>query len=260
MPNPFDDIFLPASPADPTEAAKRAMRPLRKRFYTDVSVRETAAGFAIELDSRPVRTPARETLALPNGALAETVAAEWRAQGETIDPAKMPLTRLANVVIDAVGAAADEIAEDVARYLGSDLLVYRADGPERLVARQHAQWDPVLDWARDAHGARFILAEGVVFASQPDTAIAAIRALIPKNPWRLAAVHVITTLTGSALLALALAEGAIGLDAAWSAAHLDEDWNMELWGADALALERRAFRRAEMDAAATVLSQVGESL
>jgi chaperone required for assembly of F1-ATPase len=132
-------------------------------------------------------------------------------------------------------------------------LFYRAEGPERLVARQHDQWDPILAWARDAHGARFVLAQGVVFVTQPASAVDAMRRLIPTSAWRLGAVHVMTTLTGSALIALAVSEQAISSDAAWSAAHVDEDWNQELWGRDDTARARRAERRAEFDAAACVL-------
>jgi len=238
----FDDFFAetPTDPTDPNEAARRSMRPLRRRFYTTADMRPGGEGFAIELDGKPVRTPARRTLALPTAALAERVVAEWRDQVETIDPARMPLTRLANAVIDAVADKSTEVADEIARYLRSDLVVYRAEGPERLVERQSRAWDPVLAWARDAHGARFVLVEGVVFAEQPEPAIAAMRALLPADPWRLGALHVVTTLTGSALLGLALAAGVLTADDAWAAGHVDEDWNMALWGHDDEALARRA--------------------
>jgi chaperone required for assembly of F1-ATPase len=252
MTNPFENIF--GGPvADPNEAAREAMRARRRRFYKTATVRETEGAFAVELDGRPVRTPARRLLAFPTLPLAERAATEWQAQVEFIDPAKLPLTRLANTIIDAVEGAHAEVAADVARYIASDLLFYRAEGPERLVARQHGEWDPILAWAREAHGARFVLAQGVVFVTQPETAVAAMRRLIPVGPWRLGAAHVITTLTGSALIALALAEQAITADDAWAAAHVDENWNEELWGRDDVAVARRAQRRTEFDAAVCVL-------
>jgi chaperone required for assembly of F1-ATPase len=239
---------------DPTEAARRSLRPpSRKRFYRRAHVGERAP-FAILLDDRSVKTPGGNALALPSRALAETVAGEWEAQSERIDPAVMPLTRLANTIIDGVVAAPAPIAEEIVKYLGSDLVCYRADTPGGLVQAQARHWDPVLRWARDALGARFVLAEGVVFVAQPEQAIEAARAAIPPEPWRLGAVNVITTLTGSALIALALSEGQLAVDAAWDAAHVDEDWNMSLWGRDELALDRRAKRFAEMQAAATVLA------
>jgi chaperone required for assembly of F1-ATPase len=242
-----------SDPLDPTESARRNMRPqLRKRFYQRAHVGD-AAPFAILLDNRPVRTPAGNALALPSRALGEAVAAEWDAQQERIDPAVMPLTRLVNAVIDGVAMAPAPVADEVAKYLGSDLVCYRADTPAGLVARQAQHWDPILDWAREALGARFVLAEGVVFAAQPDHAIVAASAAIPSDPWRLGAVNVITTLTGSALIALALSQGRLGVDEAWTAAHVDEDWNMSQWGRDELALDRRATRFAEMQAAGTVL-------
>jgi chaperone required for assembly of F1-ATPase len=181
------------------------------------------------------------------------MAAEWGAQGEFIDPAGMPLTRLANTIIDGVAAQTDAVAAEVAKYLGSDLVFYRAEAPERLVERQTRLWNPVLTWAREALDARFMLAAGVVHVEQPQAALAAARAAIPRDPWRLGAVHSVTTLTGSALIALALAQRQLSTAQAWEAAHVEEDWNMEQWGRDELALERRNFRFAEMQAAATVL-------
>jgi len=201
-----------------------------------------------------VKTPAGSTLAASSALLAQAIAAEWNAQGERIDPATMPLSRLANTIIDGVSPAPGPVADEIAKYLGSDLVCYRADAPEGLVAAQAQYWDPVLAWARDAHGARFVLIEGVMFVAQPENAVAAFRAVIPSDPWRLGAVHLITTVTGSALIALAVAAGDLGVDDAWAAAHVDEDWNMKLWGRDEIALARRAARFADMQAAGKVLS------
>jgi len=250
----FEDIFSP-SPIDPTEAARRAVRPtLKKRFYKAVGVADTAEGFAVMLDGRPVKTPARRALAAPTQKLGAALAAEWDAQAEVIDPAKMPLTRLANTIIDGVAAASRDVAAEIEKYLGSDLVCYRAEGPDRLVARQAHQWDPILAFAREKLGARYEITCGVRFVTQSPDAIAAGRRAIPIDPWRLGAVHAVMTLTGSALIALAFERGAVTLEQAWTAAHVDEDWNMELWGRDELALERRAARLAEMQAAATVLT------
>jgi chaperone required for assembly of F1-ATPase len=252
----FEDIFV-NQPLDPTEAARRAMRPqLRRRFYARVGVEDAEGEFRIVLDGRAVMTPARRPLAAPTRPLADMLAAEWEAQSDVIDPAKMPLTRLANSIIDGVADAVPAVAAEVEKYLGSDLLFYRAAGPEGLVARQSQAWEPVLAWAREALGARFALTQGMTFVAQPAHAIAAAAAAIPREPWRLGALNAITTLTGSALIALALAGGALSVDQAWAAAHVDEDWNMDFWGRDALALERRAARLAEMQAAAAVLRTV----
>jgi chaperone required for assembly of F1-ATPase len=168
----------------------------------------------------------------------------------------MPLTRLANSIIDGVTDAAAAVAAEVEKYLASDLLFYRAEGPDGLVAREAAAWDPVLAWAREALGARFVTAQGMVHVAQPASALAVANAAIPRDPWRLGAVHAITTLTGSALIAIALARGALTIDQAWDAAHVDEDWNMAFWGRDEIALERRAARFAEMQAAALILRTV----
>jgi chaperone required for assembly of F1-ATPase len=252
----FDEIFA-NSPIDPTDSARRSIRPaLKRRFYRAVSIAPEGDGFAVTLDGRPVRTPARRAFAAPTEPLAQALAAEWDAQTEVIDPAKMPLTRLANTIIDGVAAVAPEIVAEIEKYLGSDLVCYRAATPDGLVAREARQWDPILAFARDALDARFEVTHSVSFVAQPAAAIAAAARAIPSNPWRLGAVHTVMTLTGSALIALAVAARAVTLDVAWAAAHVDEDWNMDQWGHDELALARRAGRRAEMQAAATVLELV----
>lgn len=252
----FEDIFKNA-PLDPVQAARRAVRPrLRRRFYQRAEVEDADGEFRIVLDGRPVKTPARRALAAPTRALAQALAAEWEAQRDVIDPAKMPLTRLANTIIDGVTDAPSAVAAEINRYLACDLVFYRAPGPAGLVAWQAEAWDPVLAWVRETLGARFVLAEGIAFVAQAPHALAAASSAIPTDPWRLGAMHAITTLTGSALIAIALSRGALSVDAAWAAAHVDEDWNMKFWGRDALALERRAARFAEMQAAATVLEAI----
>jgi chaperone required for assembly of F1-ATPase len=250
----FDDIFK-NQPLDPTEAARRNMRPqLRKRFYKAVSVEPQGGGYVVLLDGRPVKTPARRTLAAPTPALAQALADEWEAQREVVDPAAMPLTRLANSIIDGVTDKPDAVKAEVAKFLGSDLVCYRAGSPDGLVERQAQHWNPLIAWARDALGARFVLGEGVMFVTQPQEALAAAARAIPDEPWKLGAVSAITTLTGSALIALTMAEGQLSPSDAWAAAHVDEDWNMHQWGRDEQALERRAAREAEMQAAAKVLA------
>ena len=250
-------------PLDPNEAARRGMRPrLRRRFYEEVSVSEGEGGFALALDGRPVRTPAQRLLAAPTAALADMLADEWRAQREFIDPSSMPLTRLANSIIDGVADAAPDVVAEVEKYLASDLIFYRAEAPQGLVRGQETAWDPLIVWAREALGADFRTGAGVVHLPQPQDALTAAAAIIPRNSgnaidiWRLGATHSVTTLTGSALIALALLSSKLSVADAWAAAHVDENWNMAQWGRDELALERRAYREAEMQAAGRVLALV----
>jgi chaperone required for assembly of F1-ATPase len=253
----FTEIFE-NQPLDPTEAARQTLRPrLRKRFYKQANVGDAQDGAGISLDGRPVLTPRRRAFVAPTQAMAAAIAAEWNAQAEFIDPQQMPLTRLANAAIDAVAENPQSVADEIAKYLGSDLLFYRAESPRELIDKQSRAWDPVLSWAREAFDARFVLAQGVVHLPQPPEAIAAMQKSIPRESWRLAAVSSITTLTGSGLLALAIAHDAIDTDSAWAAAHVDEDWQMAQWGRDELALERRAYREAEFRAAVSVLRLVG---
>jgi len=243
-------------PTGPVEAARRAVRPvLRHRFYKAVTIAtgEGANGHAICLDGKPVRTPGRRALAAPTPELARALADEWAAQGDAIEPATMPLTRLANTIIDGVAAAQEEVAAEIRKYLACDLVFYRAENPPALRARQATHWDPILSWARQVLDADFKPGVGVVHVVQPAAALDAAGEKLPQDPWRLGAAHAATTLTGSALLALALMHGAITPEAAWQAAHVDEDWNMEQWGRDEIALQRRGLRFAEFKAAALVL-------
>ncbi|MGZ5874554.1 MAG: ATP12 family chaperone protein [Bradyrhizobium sp.] len=249
----FDEV-AGKSPLDPLEAARRSTRAAqRKRVYSNAGVGEAEGGFSITLDGRPIKTPSGRQVIVPTRSIADAIAAEWNAQGETIDPLTMPLTRFANSVVEGVVDMVDAVADDIAKYLGSDLVFYRAGHPEALVAREAAHWDPVLFWAADTLGAHFILAEGIVHVRQPETAIAAARGTLPTDPWPIAALHVITTLTGSALLALALFHGVIDQDQAWTAAHVDEDWNIEKWGVDEEVEARRAARLVDFKAAAGIL-------
>ena len=249
------------SQLDPEEAVRRGTRtPRRKRFYAKAGAIEGKDGFAITLDDRPIRTPSGRQVVVPVREIADAVVAEWEAQQEFIEPLTMPLTRFANSVVDAVVDRVEAVTDDLAKYFQSDLLFYRAGHPEALVAREAAHWDPVVFWAADTLGAHFILAEGIVHVRQPDSAIAAARAALPEDPWSIAALHVITTLTGSALLALALKQGVVDPDQAWAAAHVDEDWNSEKWGVDEEVATRRAARLVDFRAAVRILKALNPLL
>jgi len=249
----FDEV-AGKSPLDPQEAVRRTTRrPQRKRFYASAGVGEIAGGFSVRLDGKPIKARSGRQLIAPVRSIADAIAAEWNAQGETIDPLTMPLTRFGNSVVEGVIDQVDAVADDIAKYLGSDLLFYRAGHPEALVAREAAHWDPILFWAADTLGAHFVLAEGIVHVRQPDSAVAAARAALPSDAWSIAALHVMTSLTGSALLALALFHGVLDQDQAWAAAHVDEDWNCEKWGVDDEVAARRAARLVDFGAAAGIL-------
>lgn len=249
----FDEVYGQA-PLDPEEAVRNSTRgPQRKRFYACAGMTEAPDGFAITLDDKTVRTPSRKPLTAPARGIAEAIVAEWEAQQDTINPMTMPLTRLANSVIDAVGDNVQAVADDIAKYFGTDLLFYRAGHPQELVAREAKAWDPVLFWAAENLGAHFILAEGIIHVRQPEPAIAAARATLPTDPWAIAALHLVTTLTGSALLAVSLLLGHLDADQVWAAAHVDEDWNIEHWGIDEEVAARRAGKLVDFQAAAFAL-------
>jgi chaperone required for assembly of F1-ATPase len=255
----FDDIAGQPE-TNPMEAARRSSRAVqRKRFYADAGVGEADGGYTVTLDGKPIKTPSGRTVVVPARALAEMIAAEWSAQGEFIEPLTMPLTRFANSVVQGVVDQAEAVKDDVAKYFASDLLFYRAGHPEGLVAHEAEHWDPVLFWAKDALGAHFMLAEGVMHVRQPDAAIAAARGALPGDPWMIAALHVITGLTGSALLALALFHGVIEADQVWAAAHVDEDWNAEKWGVDDEVAARKAAKLVDFNAVAAALKELRQA-
>ena len=222
-----------------------------KRFYKEVAV----ADGQILLDGRPVKTPARAGLVLPTAALAEAVAAEWRAQEEEIDPRTMRLTGLGNAAIDRIAPDLAAFTRPLAAYAESDLLCYRADAPPELAARQAEAWDPLLAWARGRFDVHFTVTSGIVHAPQPDATIARLgEALAAYEAFHLAGLAPLITIGGSLVTALALAEQEIDPDSAFDLTHLDELWQARRWGEDRLALEARAARKRDFMAAAQLLA------
>ncbi|MBC8049046.1 MAG: ATPase [Chitinophagales bacterium] len=225
-----------------------------KRFYREASVGEEGGLWRVLLDGKAMRTPAKAMLAVKSRALAEAIAAEWAGQGKLIAPAIMYLTRFANTAIDRVQGAEAAVRDDLLAYAGGDLVLYRVEGPEALRSRQDAAWNPPLQWAREALQAEFRIAGGIRAVEQPAESIERLRAFFaPFDTFALTALHVMTTMTGSALLTAAHAADTMDLPAVWAAAHVDEDWQIGKWGEDDEAVARRARRWREMQAAAHLL-------
>lgn len=224
----------------------RIHRPLPKRFYKSIAVTDQ---LGIALDGRSVKTPLKAALILPNRALAEAVAAEWDAQVDVINPHAMPLTKLANTAIDRVIPERPKIAAEILEFAGSDMVCYRAESPEGLVQRQTTHWDPIIAWAKADLKVGFAAVSTITHKRQSPAALQAMEAHIKSlDPFSFVAVHNLSTLTGSALLAAMTAAGKIPPDAAWRAANVDEDWQSETWGEDAEATARRAGRFKEFSA------------
>lgn len=243
---------------EPIRIPGREARTLPKRFYSTVAVEERADGFGIALDGRLARTPKKNALVVPTLRLAEAVADEWQQQTVHIDPATMPLTRLANTTLDGVTGREADVAADIAKYAGTDLLYYRAAHPPGLARRQAELWDPVLAWATEMLGVNFRVATGLMPIEQAPGVTASVLARVEvQPPVVLTALHVITTLTGSALLALAVLDRRLTPQEAWAAAHVDEDWQIAEWGEDAEAQARRAQRWRDMEAAGRWLDLLG---
>lgn len=223
-----------------------------KRFWKDVAIDGASV---VTLDGRPVRTPGRVPLALPTARLADAIAEEWRAVPDAIDPRAMPLTGLANAAIDRVAPDVATFAAGLSAYGGSDLLYYRAQSPDALIARQQAAWDPWLDWARARYDVHFETTAGIMHRAQPTATLARLgEAVGALDPFRLAGLSPVVTITGSLILALALVDGAGDPDTVWTAANIDEDFQAEMWGVDALAVEALANKRRDYDAAVTFLA------
>jgi chaperone required for assembly of F1-ATPase len=241
--------------AAPKPVLGREPKVMRKRFYAAVSVVEDANQFIVHLDGRLVRTPRKLPLALPVRGLAEAIASEWAGQGQEILPSTMPMTMLACTAIDAVQEQMPAVADEIARYASSDLLCYRSDSQPGLKARQMAGWDPIIAWAEGELKVLFTVTDGLMPVTQMPAVATAMRdSLAPLNALELSAMHVLTTISGSALLALAILRRRLSLDEAWTLAHLDEDWQIAQWGTDAEAEARRQQRYVTAKVASQVLA------
>ena len=225
-----------------------------KRFYKEVTVERVPDGFHVLLDGKAVKTPARQTLRLPTTALAGAVAEEWLAQGEDIIPVSMPMLRLANTAQDGVATTRPEVIAAILRFGEHDLVCYRAETPPELLRRQREGWDPMLDWAATELGARLMATEGVGHATQPSEAMTALeRAIAAHDVYGLTALHVMASITGSLVLGLALARGAINPAQAFHLSRLDEAFQAERWGTDREAEDRARALARELDVAANFL-------
>jgi len=225
-----------------------------KRFWKDVTVEPEGESWGIQLDRRPVRTPARAPLLVPTKGLADAIAGEWRSAGETIDPRAMPLTGLANAAIDRVAPDRQAFAEGLARYAEADLACYRAEGPRPLVSRQEQEWDELLGWARRRYDVDFATTSGLMHVAQPPATVAQLaQAVSVLGPFQLAGLSPLVTIGGSLIAALAVFEKAIAPAEAWEAVSIDERWQLEQWGADAEAEAALENRRRDFFAAARFL-------
>jgi chaperone required for assembly of F1-ATPase len=226
-----------------------------KRFYRDVSVAPGEGGFQLLLDGRGVKTPAGKPLALPTQKLAEAIAEEWRAQGETIVPASMPLLRLANTAIDGIAASRDHTIAAILCFGANDLLCYRADAPAALARRQSEGWDRWIAWADRALGAKLTVVAGLIHADQPPAAMGALRAAVARqDAFALAALHVIASIAGSLVLGLAVVMDELSAADAFALSRIDEAHQVETWGSDGEAEARAADLAAEMGHAARLVA------
>jgi chaperone required for assembly of F1-ATPase len=215
-----------------------------KRFWKNAGVRETDDGFAIELDGRPLKTPAKTPVVVPTRAMADAIAAEWDAQGDQIEPLSMPVTRCANSALDKVALQHAEVADMLAEFGGTDLLCYRADSPEALVKRQADTWDPVLDWAAETLGARLKPVSGVMFQGQDPEALESLRLRVHEmDNFELAAFHDLVCLSGSLVLGFAAVSNLTPIEELWSYSRLDESWQEEQWGTDEEAKEQEEIKK-----------------
>jgi chaperone required for assembly of F1-ATPase len=231
-----------------------------KRVYARVETRplegsQENGGWGIALDGKPVRTPARRELAVPSAALAAAIAAEWDAQRDEIRPATMKLTRLAATAIDRTAAQRALVVAETANYAATDLVCYRAEHPPALAARQHAVWQPLVDWAALRYDAALAVTEGIVPAAQSPAALRAFAAVVAAHDdFRLTALHTLTAASGSLVIALALCEGRLDPEAAFAASQLDETFQIEAWGEDSEAAARRQALAADIAAAARFIA------
>ena len=225
-----------------------------KRFWKEAASVASEGGWAVELDGKPLRTPARKPLIVPAEALARGIAEEWNGTGETIDPRQVPLTGLANAAIDRVTPDPQAFAAGLAKYGEGDLACYRAETPRELVARQEKSWDELLGWARRRFDADFCTTSGIVHVPQPEATVRRLaHAVGSLDPFRLAGLSPLVTIGGSLVAALAVAESQLSPQLAWNAVTIDEQWQAEQWGADAEGEAALEARRNDFFAAAKFL-------
>ena len=250
--------FLQEAQEHRDDGKGRAQAPLRaelpKRFYTETGVATAEGGYSVTLDGRPTRTPGQVPVAVPSAELARLMADEWAAQGERIDPEIMPMVRLVNSALESGEAQIMNFRQEIVNYCGNDLLLYRADTPAELVAAEEAAWDAALVKLARHFGIGFQPTIGIVHQDQPAPTLARLAASLEgEGLLPLTALVSITSLTGSGLLAIGLRQRLFTPDEVWTAAHVDEDYNIRLWGEMEEAVERRAKRRREFDAAVRLL-------
>jgi chaperone required for assembly of F1-ATPase len=230
-----------------------------KRFYKDAGVTATPDGFGVALDGKPVSTPAKRPLTVPTHALAEAIAEEWKDQGETIDPRRLPLTRLASIALDLVAPRREAVIAEVTKYAGADLVCYRAEQPPELAERQRAAWQPLIDWATLRFDAPLMVTVSILPAAQPAASLKSLEtAVAAYDTHRLAALHLATAACGSLVVALALVEGRIDAEAAFAAAELDESYEIERWGEDAEQARRRAGLKEDIALAARFVALLAD--
>lgn len=229
-----------------------------KRFWKEAVTVPVDGGFAVMLDSRPVKTPARTALVVPTEGLAQAIAAEWDAQTGLVKPETMPFTRMANSALDKVAPQFDAVVSNLADYGGTDLLCYRATDPQALIDRQEAAWGPLLDWAALTYGAPLRVVQGVMFVDQPAVSLAALHlAVAAQSPFQLAAFHDLVAISGSLILALAVTRGRLPADEAFALSRIDEHWQAELWGVDEDAAVLEALKKQAYHHAADFFARCG---
>ena len=230
-----------------------------KRFYKTAGVTETPDGFGVTLDGKPVRTPAKRPLAVPTRALAEAITAEWLAQRETVDPKRLPLTRITSIALDLVAPRREAVVAEVVKYAGTDLVCYRAEDPAELAARQHAAWQPLIDWAKERFAAPLTVTASILPVAQSAETLSAFAAAVAAyDSHRLAALHLATAACGSLVVALALVEGRLDAEGAFATAELDESYEIERWGEDLEQAKRRAGLKADIALAARFVALLAD--
>jgi chaperone required for assembly of F1-ATPase len=230
-----------------------------KRFWKEATVVEVDGGFTVQLDGRAVKSPAKALLVVPRRTMAEAIAAEWQAQEKDVDPRTMPVTRSANAAIDKVAPQRAEVCQMLADYGGHDLLCYRAIGPEELVRRQVAAWDPVLEWGACVLAAPLASGQGVMHVEQPGESLTRLAAELDRlDSFQIAAVHDLVTISGSLLLSIAVRHRHLSAETAWAISRIDEEFQAEQWGRDDDAEAAAASKKRAFETAAAILEMLAD--
>ena len=212
-----------------------------KRFYKSVTSKKNSNySFQVTLDNRPIQTPKRKIINLPNKNLANALAREWKSQKGIILLENMPITQLLFMTFDYISVKKPKFVKEILKMYETDLVFYWAEESDELLGRQKKTWLPLIDWAEKRYKIDCRYSKGVMPINQPRKSIQTLRAVLNSfDPFTLTAVYSGLKLSKSLLVPLAMVEDFINFKTAAKVFFLDESYQSERWGRDKVQILRQ---------------------